>query len=286
MGRRRLRVLLTAGLLAALVAGAAYFTGVLGALEDSSIDARYRHREASAPSDVVVVAVDDRTFDELGERWPFRRSTFGKAVTALHKAGAREIVYDVQFTEPTTPREDYALYRAIGRAGGAVMATSQSDGHGHTLVLGGDENLARIHSKAASSTFPDDTGGTIRRIPYAMVDLPTIATLVARRAGRPVPRSAYEPGGAWIDFRGPPGTIPTVSFSSLVEGKVPASMLRGKTVVIGATDPTIHDQHATSASTELMAGPEVQANAIWTVLHRLPLRTAPMWLDLLAVAFL
>jgi hypothetical protein len=119
-----------------------------------------------------------------------------------------------------------------------------------------------------------------------MVDLPTIATVVARRAGRPVPRAAFEPGGAWIDFRGPPGTIPTVSFSSLVEGKVPASTLRGKTVVIGATDPTIHDQHATSASTELMAGPEVQANAIWTVLHGLPLRTAPMWLDLLAVASL
>jgi hypothetical protein len=99
-----------------------------------------------------------------------------------------------------------------------------------------------------------------------------------------VPRAAYEPGGAWIDFRGPPGTVPTVSFSAVVRGKVPAGMLRGKTVVIGATDPTIHDQHATSVSSELMSGPEVQANAIWTVLHGLPLRSAPWWLDLLAVA--
>jgi CHASE2 domain-containing sensor protein len=286
MGGRRLRVLLTAGLLAALVAGAAYFTGVLGALEDSSIDARYRHREAERPNDVVVVAIDDRSFDELRERWPFKRSTFGRAATALHKAGAREIVYDVQFTEPTRPREDLALYDAIARAGGAVMATSQSDGHGHTLVLGGDANLRAIHAQAAASTFPDDTGGTIRRVPYAMVDLPTIATVVARREGHPLPRSAYEPGGAWIDFRGPPGTIPTVSFSALVQGKVPASLLRGKTVVIGATDPTIHDQHATSAGTELMAGPEVQANAIWTVLHGLPLRSAPPWINLLAVILL
>src|SRR3954453_838859 len=134
MGGRRLRVLLTAGLLATLVAGAAYFTGVLGGLEARSDDPRYRHREASAPSDVVVVAVDDRTFDELGERWPFRRSTFGRAATALRRAGAGEIVYDIQFTEPTAPREDMALYDAIGHAGGAVMATSQSDGHGHTLV--------------------------------------------------------------------------------------------------------------------------------------------------------
>jgi HD-GYP domain-containing protein (c-di-GMP phosphodiesterase class II) len=227
--RYRVRMLLTAGLLAAVVAGAAYATGVLGALEDSSVEARYRHRAPQQPNDLLVVAVDDRTFDELGEQWPFKRSLFGRAATALHKAGAREIVLDVQFTEKTTDREDFALYDRLGRAGGGVLATSQSDGAGHTQVLGGDENLA-------------------------------------------------------VDFRGPPGTMRTVSFSSLVNGEVPASLIRGRTVVIGATDPTIHDQHATSASAALMAGPEVQANAIWTVLHGLPLRSAPPWLDLLAIA--
>jgi HD-GYP domain-containing protein (c-di-GMP phosphodiesterase class II) len=281
--RYRLRMLLTAGLLAAVVAAAAYATGVLGALEDSSVDSRYRHREAQQPADMLVIAVDDRTFDELGQQWPFKRSVFGRAARVLHKAGAREIVFDVQFTERTTDAQDFALYDGIGAAGGAVLATASSDGKGHTKVFGGDEHLRPIHSRAASSTFPDDTGGTIRRVPYAMVDLPTIATVVAKRAGRPVPASAFEKGGAWIDFRGPPGTIATVSFSSLVRGKVPASVIRGRTVVIGATDPTIHDQHATSASTELMAGPEVQANAIWTVLHGLPLRSAATWLDLLAI---
>jgi CHASE2 domain-containing sensor protein len=280
----RLRMLLTAGLLAGIVAGAAYATGVLGALEDASVDARFRQRSAQQPADVVVVSVDDRTFDELGLQWPFPRSWFGRAARRLHAAGARDVVFDVQFTERTNDREDNALYDAIGRAGGAVLATSQSDGHGHTNVLGGDENLRAIHSVAAASTFPDDAGGVIRRVPRTMVDLPTIATVVAGRHGHAPPPRAFEPGGAWIDFRGPPGTIRTVSFSSLVRGEVPDSVLRGKTVVVGASDPTLHDQHATSAGTELMAGPEVQANAIWTVLHGLPLRSAPPWLDLLAIA--
>ena len=48
-------------------------------------------------------------------------------VRHLHAAGAREIVYDVQFTEPTRRREDLALFNAIGDAGGAVLATSESD---------------------------------------------------------------------------------------------------------------------------------------------------------------
>ena len=32
-----------------------------------------------------------------------------------------------------------------------------------------------------------------------------------------------------------------------------------------------------------MSGPEIQANAIWTLMHGLPLRTAPAWLNLLAI---
>ena len=282
----RLRMLLTAGLLAAAVAGAAYATGVLDSVEDASVDARFAQRGAQAPSDVLVVAVDARTFDELEAQWPFPRRRYARALDRLHAAGAREIVVDVQFTEPTTPRQDMALYRAIRRVGGAVLATSESDGHGNTNVLGGDDNLARVNAVAASSTFPDDAGGVIRRVPPRMADLPTIATVVARRLGRPLSPERFEDGGAYIDYRGPSGTIPTVSFSTLVNGGVPAETIRGKVVVIGASSPTLHDQHATSAGEELMAGPEVQANAIWTVLHGNPLRSSPAWLGLVIIAAL
>ena len=89
----------------------------------------------------------DVTFDALRRQWPFPRSWHGRVVDALHKAGAREIVYDVQFTEPTKQREDLALYDAVGRAGGALLATSEMDDRGHTAVLGGDANLARVYRK-------------------------------------------------------------------------------------------------------------------------------------------
>ena len=35
-----------------------------------------------------------------------------------------------------------------------------------------------------------------------------------------------------------------------------------------------------------MSGPEVQANALWTVLHGLPLRSAPGWAGVLAILLL
>ena len=235
------------------------------------------------PSEVAVVAVDDVTFSDLKVQWPFPRRWHARAVDALRRAGARAIVYDVQFTEPTKAYDDLALYHAIDRAGGAVLATSETDSTGHSNVLGGDANLAAIHARAAASNLPDEAGGTIRRFSYSMGGMDTMAVAVAKRLGRSVAPSDFAAGGSYIDFRGPSGTVPTYSFSALVNGKVDPRALRGKVVVVGVSAPTVHDLHATSAGPHPMSGPEVQANAIWTLLHGLPLRDAPVWLSLVAI---
>jgi len=252
----RLRLLLTAGLVAAGLAAAAHFGGALDALENSSVDKRFALRGAETPSDVAVVAVDDVTFSDLRVQWPFPRRWHARAVDALHKAGARAIVYDVQFTEPTAERDDLALYNAIGRAGGAVLATSETDEHGHSNVLGGDENLARIKARAAASNLPDEAGGVIRRFSYSMGGMDTMAVALAKRVGRSVQPSEFAAGGSYIDFRGPSGTVPTYSFSDLVGGRIDPRALRGKVVVVGVSAPTVHDLHATSAGPHPMSGPD------------------------------
>jgi HD-GYP domain-containing protein (c-di-GMP phosphodiesterase class II) len=283
LGPARLRMLLTAGVLAAAVGGAATATGVLDAPEHAALDRLFQQRPATAPADVAVVAIDDVTFSDLHRHWPFPRSLFAQAVDRLHQAGASEVVLDVQFTEPTKRREDLALYDAVARAGGAVLATSETNDRGQANVLGGADSLSAIGAQAAAANLPDETGGVIRRFSPAIGGLPTIAAVVAERAGRPVAPSSFGPGGALIDFRGPPGTIPTYSLSSLLAGRVDPARLRGRVVVIGATAPTLNDLHATPQGADLMSGPEVQANAIWTTLHGLPLHSAPGWLDALAI---
>jgi hypothetical protein len=54
-------------------------------------------------------------------------------------------------------------------------------------------------------------------------------------------------------------------------------------VVVGATAPTLQDVHATPLGGDLMSGPEVQANAIWTAMHGDPLRSGPGWLVLISI---
>jgi len=270
-----------------LVGAAVETTGALDGLERETLKARFDLRGAERPDDVVVVAIDAKTFGVLREQWPFPRSLHGRAVRRLHAAGARDIVYDVQFTEPTSPREDLALFDAIGEAGGAVLATSESDRRGETNVLGGDANLRKVHARAGASDLHNDGAGAVTHLPREVGGLESMAVVTAERAGAEAPRAAFVDGDAWIDYRGPAGTIPTISFSDVVRGRFAPDTFRGRIAVVGASAPTLRDVHATPVGGgELMAGAEVQANAIWTALHGAPLRSATPAIGFLLIALM
>ena len=181
-----------AALLAAALGLAIVFAPLLSGLEASTLSARFSLR-AGHPTGVAVVAIDDRSFAQLGHPWPFPRSWHGRILQQLRAAGARAVFYDIQFTEPTTPAQDTALYDALRTTGGAILATTETDGHGHSQVLGGDANLAQVHSRAAVSNFPVGAGGVIDRMPYAYGGLDTAPVAMAAAAAR----TRARPGAVW-----------------------------------------------------------------------------------------
>ena len=270
-----------AALVATAMALAAQVSGLLDGAESRAVAARFALRAPATPDDLVVVAIDDATFADLQRQWPFPRSLHGRLIDVLRAAHARQIVYDVQFSEPTTPSEDGALYAALGRSRGAVLATSEVDERGATNVLGGDGNLARVRSQAAAANLAEGSAGILDRFPYSTSGLDSIAVATAGRTlGHRVPRSGFGGRGARIDFRGPPGTIRSVSFSAVLAGRVDPAVFRGRIVVVGATAPSLQDMHPTPTSSKPMSGPEVQANAVWTALRGIPLRDAPLPIDI------
>jgi CHASE2 domain-containing sensor protein len=283
----RLRALGCVALVALLAGVVVQTSGTLEPLERETLETRFDLRGSERPDDVVVVAIDANTFGELHEQWPFPRSLHGRVVRRLHAAGAREIVYDVQFTEPTTSREDLALFDAIRAAGGAVLATSETDGHGGTDVLGGNANLRRVNARAGASDLRNDDAGVVTRLPREVGGLGSMAVVTAERAGAEVPRAGFVDGDAWIDYRGPAGTIRTVSFADVVRGRFAPDTFRGRIVVVGAAAPTLRDVHATPVGGgDLMSGAEVQANAIWTAMHGIPLRDSAPAIPFLLIALL
>jgi adenylate cyclase len=268
---------------------AAYALDVLDGPELDTIDARFEIRgDQGPPQDVVLVEIDDVSFSELRETWPFPRSLHAQAVERLRRAGARVIAYDIQFTEPTVPREDNALIDAVDRAtdsAAVVLATTEVEQGGQTSVFGGDQVVRQAGGRAGSSNYINDSDGVIRRVPYEVEGLASFALVAAEEfRGRRLP---VQEGFEWIDFRGPPGTIKSVPFSRLVEGRVPPEFFRDKIVVIGATAPSLQDVHATAVGGDTpMSGPEIQANAIATALADFPLERSSGALDVALIVLL
>src|SRR3954451_1645512 len=245
--RRRIRLALL-GLVALAAVGlglAAYYGPLLPEVELASVNARFSIRgHERPPPDLVVVGVDDTTFSETGLRWPFPRRVHARVIDRLRADGARVIAYDVQFTEATPGHQRYcplaggpaqpddcALATATRRAGNVVYSTTEVDAKGHTNVLGGDDILKFLHARAGNGNIPDDADGKNRRVPYEQQRLKGFAVVaVERTSGRPV----RDFGTAWIDFRGPPGTVNEIPMSQLIDKKLLPGTFRDKIVVVGA----------------------------------------------------
>jgi adenylate cyclase len=303
--RFRLLLFLGTGLGAAAIALTAYFAGVLRTQELASVDARFSIRGAQhQPKDVVVVQIDDDTFSAFGNRglpnhWPFSRYYHAKVINQLHKDGARVIAYDVQFTERTSDGPDNALIEAVRGAGNVVLAATEVDKHGQTNVFGGVEAQRYARAEVGDASYGVDPGSTIRRMFYAPQGLTSFPVVAAEKfLDTKITQAEMGGSSAWIDYVGPPGTMRgagdhfharnRISFSQVYFGKVPASVFRGKVVVVGPASATLlGDVHATSTTgSGVMSGVEVEASAIETALQGFPLHSYPRSANILLIILL
>jgi adenylate cyclase len=307
--RLRLTLLAIVALGATGLAIVAYETELLHSLELSTVDTRFSIRgHQRPPSNVVLVEIDEATFDELGFQWPFPRKVHAKVIEDIARDHPSVIAYDVQFSEasacplqakgfqsppghcPQAEGDEEALLEALKKADGrTVMTTTETEGHGKTRFLGSNEGNALLRefgSQPANGLLPTDPGGFLRRVSFSVGGLKTLAVASAEVAdGRHVNPSEFAGAPAWIDYYGPENTFPRVHFSSVYEGREPRGFFHDKIVIVGPSAPTLQDIHPTSTARQ-MPGAEVQASAIETVLRGLPLRSTPAWLDLVVIGLL
>lgn len=292
--RRKLTLLIGVAVLASGVGVLTYATHLLRRSELQTIDARFSIRgPRKAPSDIVLVAIDPATFQELTNRgmsseFPFPRRYDAQVIEHLRAAGAKVIAVDIEFTHRTDPRDDDALAEAIAQARGkTALGTTEVAKGGITGIFGGEPELLReLGTRPAEVRFRPDADGSIRNFEYSYNDLHSFAVVTAELAtGRPIPASRFENGSLPIDYVGPAETIRSIPYSSVLLNQFSPSAVRGKIAIVGATSPILQDIHATPTS-EVMPGPEIWANATNTLLEGVPLTNAPGWLDVALILLL
>lgn len=249
-------------------------------LEDHGLDLCYRLRpRASSPADLLIVGIDEQSFQEMRRAWPWPRRFHAELIRQLQGAGARLIVFDVIFAEPNDAEEDRLFAAAIGEAGNVIL--------GATLEVTEDSHVARQIMVQPFASFRQaargvgltlvtpDSDGIVRRFHLHPNGGETLAEIVARSY---LPDLAIPAGlSGLINFTGPPGHIPTVSYSRLLEEPEPSltARIRGKIVLIGrivvASPTPLADAFYTPffASTgQLMSGVEIHGQVIQTLLKK------------------
>ncbi len=284
MGRsgRLSRLRSLSGLVALVVVAAAGALSYAGAF--ATLDARLADRlfiSRPARSDIVIVAIDDRSIQAIG-RWPWPRSVHAKLLDALASVEPAVVVFDVAFFESSNQRDDGALATAMGRVPTVLTVEAQRIASRRGELVG-DQLLRPIPAFLSAAAAlghvhtPADPDGVVRAFPGALIvngeRFESLSAAALSASGR---HAAFRSDR--ISFAGPAGTIRTVSYADVLEGRVPAAMLQHAFIFVGATAPNLHDAALTPTSRGGgMAGVELHAHIADQILQGITLAALPRW---------
>lgn len=234
---RRLSVLLWATLIS-LICGAIEFGQPL---EDLIQSGRDRLRSRNSTINAVVIGVDDRTTNELGGL-DFPRHIDGEAVDRLFAMGARRVIFDRAYADPTTPSEDAAFAAALGRYPGRVflgVINTRDVKTREPIEIGpwsGFRKVAGLSSLNGKLT----PFGLSARIPYSGTlegrRIPSMSAVIANV-------DIDKPGHYRPDWAIQARSIPTYSLIDLVRGRVPHEGIAGRDAIIAPTAVPFNDFH-------------------------------------------
>jgi adenylate cyclase len=260
-------------------------------LENQTLDIFYSLRPVVPPhADLLIVAIDEPSFQEIDRPWPWPRRLHAELVHRLSAAGASIIMFDVIFAGATNLEDDKLFADAIREAGNVVL--------GEAFELARDPRFTRqilitpyksfqLAAKAQGlCTITPDPDGVVRRFRLSLGGRETFP-LAAFQLIRP--KNSLSPRlTGLIDYGGPPRSIDTVSFYQVIdpEKPLPTSRIKDRIVLVGhmleasATPQAQADAFYTpffARRGQLMSGVEIQGNILNTLLNGSWGRELPLW---------
>ena len=247
-------------------------------------DAGLRLAARPSHSDIVIVAIDDRSIAAIG-RWPWRRALHAELIARLAAQNPRVIGMDVLLSEADLdyPEDDLLLADAIRQSGRVVLPVLRR-GFGPASHLAdlplppfaqAAANLGHVH-------VAPDGDGVVRSLylyegsdtaPWQHFSMAMQCVADARKGITACPAAPAQAidTGPWkrkdltlIAYAGGPSQFTSYSYIDVLRGDVPADAFQGKYVLLGAVASGLGDMFATPVSehSRLMPGVEVVANVL------------------------
>jgi len=237
---------------------------------------------------VIIVAIDEPSFGEIDQQWPWSRATHARLLTSLREAGVRAIGFDIVFANPSQlgPEDDNALSDAaqadtVFAADLSLVETPQASSLIRTAAL---PIFLKNGAKTGLANVQPDKDGVVRRLPTPQDNF--MYTLLQTANEQPATMVKTK---KLIQFFGRPNSYPRVSYYQALSPTeyLPANMLKDKVVLIGynlqaAPDVSTSDAFETPYTLRtgnFTAGVEVQATIYDNFKNQLFITSPPRWLE-------
>ncbi len=259
---------------------------------------------------IVIVAIDNESFNEMPERWTWPRGFYAKEIDRIMKGKPKAIVFDMLFTEESAsaPQQDTELAAACRRSGCVILGAElvhvrDKQFEYEEMKLPIKELQKAIYSTGVVNT-PQDPDAFVRRgglvwkvhderhFSLAMEALRKYLTVGKGEINldnaqiefgeRKIP--VDEKGQMLINYSGPSKTFKTVPFYQVFKGMIDPAIFKDAIVFIGATAVDLHDVFhmpftwdpidALQEATQ-MPGVEIHANVIETIVQQRFIRQLP-----------
>jgi adenylate cyclase len=188
----------------------------------------------------VMVFLDEASHlklqQPLNAAWD--RALHARMVDRLHQAGAKAIVFDVVFSDPNpgSPEKDQALAAAIRRAGNVVLGADHVPIGPKESQIVPPFDLLLDAAGGIGSVEVIPGGDMVVREHTPETQVPSLSWAAAEASRAPVATNqAAREAHRWLNYYGPPGTIPSRSYADVLDPSVvPDSVFKDRAVFIGA----------------------------------------------------
>lgn len=208
--------------------------------EDALRLARAQLRTRPASPDIVMIAIDDTTLNELGQPMTNRHQD-SEIIERLVEAGVKRIVFDRAHADPETPASDAEFARTLARHRGTVWLGMTQGNHvgfqKHEPVFPLEAFRKETLQASMVGLFSPFALSLqiLSEVEQGGVKYPSISATLADYRGKQV---RYRP-----DFAFNLNTIPTYRYIDVLRRRVGPKELAGKAVIIGNTFLASSDMH-------------------------------------------
>ncbi len=243
---------------------------------------------------IVMVALDEPSFSQIKQQWPWPRFLYGDLLKSLRAAGAKAVAFDIVFAEQSYPPDDKGF--AAQALSDTVFATDETFiENPNASMWVQTEPLPLLLENGATTGIAGvrlDGDGIVRKMPpYES----SFMRQLLKAAGEDT--LPFVKGERLIQYFGPNGSYPRASFYQALDPDkfLPPNFFKDKVIIVGLAlqaSPNISADSKDAFSTPYTAktghltyGSEVHATIYDNYKNGLSIANPPTWFGFALLVF-